>query len=319
MIVADNLTKRYGRTTAIESVNFHVEQGEIVGFLGPNGAGKTTAMRILTGFLPPTNGSAKVAGFDVFENSLEVRKRIGYLPESTPLYTDMRVSSYLDFVASVKGSRGSSKRAHVGKVLELCSLRDVERKVIGKLSKGYRQRVGLAQALLHDPEVLILDEPTIGLDPKQIIEIRDLIRNLGGKQTIILSSHILPEVSMLCNRVIIINKGKIVATDTPPNLTNQMMKTKEIRIRVDGPEDQVTNHISNLPGVLSIRSEKEGDGSESTYQIETEPNIDLRRVVASTIVNGGWGLLELGSKELSLEDIFLELVTEETEEEEKGE
>ncbi len=323
MIEADKLTKYYDKHTAIRDVSFKVEKGEIVGFLGPNGAGKTTTMRILTGFLPPTSGTARVAGYDVLTESLQVRRRIGYLPENVPLYTDMKVTNYLEFVAEVKGVERGNRRHKIGEVMEKCGLAEVRRTLIGALSRGYRQRVGIAQALLNDPEVLILDEPTIGLDPKQIIEIRQLIKALAGQSTIILSTHILPEVSMICHRVIILNNGQVVAVDTPENLTAGLQSSTKLRIRVEGPVDQVGVALTHLPGVLRVVAEDETHPSAcdaqagevaKSFVVESERNCDLRREVSRLIVERGWGLLELRPADMSLEEIFVRLVTKETHE-----
>ncbi len=323
MIEADKLTKYYDKFTAIRDISFKVEKGEIVGFLGPNGAGKTTTMRILTGFLPPSSGTARVAGYDVLTESLQVRRRIGYLPENVPLYTDMKVTNYLEFVAEVKGVERGNRRHKIGEVMDKCGLAEVRRTLIGALSRGYRQRVGIAQALLNDPEVLILDEPTIGLDPKQIIEIRQLIKALAGQSTIILSTHILPEVSMICHRVIIINNGQVVAVDTPENLTAGLQSSTKLRIRVDGPVDQVGVALTHLPGVLRVVAEDEthmpacdaqaGETARS-FVVESERNCDLRREVSRLIVERGWGLLELRPADMSLEEIFVRLVTKEAQE-----
>ncbi|HMC43091.1 MAG TPA: ABC transporter ATP-binding protein, partial [Acidimicrobiales bacterium] len=248
MIEVDNLTKRYGRTTAVDGISFVVKKGEILGFLGPNGAGKTTTMRILTCYLPPTEGTARVAGHDVFEEPLEVKRRVGYIPESPPLYPDMDVETFLDFCAKIKGVAKAQRRARVDAATEKCRVGEVRKTLIGRLSKGYRQRVGLAQAILNDPEVLILDEPTAGLDPKQIIETRELIKGLGGEHTIILSTHILPEVSMTCGRVVIINKGRVVAEDTPENLTHRLQGAATVRLEVRGDESGLEAALGAVPG-----------------------------------------------------------------------
>ncbi|MDE2058741.1 MAG: ATP-binding cassette domain-containing protein [candidate division NC10 bacterium] len=326
MIEADKLTKYYDKHTAIRDVSFTVDKGEIVGFLGPNGAGKTPTMRILTGFLPPNSGTARVAGFDVLTESLQMRRRIGYLPENVPLYTDMKVADYLEFVAEIKGVERANRRRKIGEVMEKCGVAGVRRTLIGALSRGYRQRVGIAQALLNDPEVLILDEPTIGLDPKQIIEIRQLIKALAGQSTIILSTHILPEVSMICHRVIIINNGQIVAVDTPENLTAGLQSSTKLRIRVEGPVNQVGIALTQLPGVLRVVAEDEthlsachlsaeptGETANS-FVVESERNCDLRREVSRLIIERGWGLLELRPADMSLEEIFVRLVTKEAQE-----
>lgn len=311
MIEVENLTKYYGATKAIDNISFHVNKGEILGFLGPNAAGKTTTMRILTCFFPATSGSARVAGFDVFSESLDVRKRIGYLPENVPLYTDMTVSSYLNFVAQVKGVPYRERKESVKRVIDHCGIGKFSHRIIGKLSKGYRQRVGLAQALLNDPEVLILDEPTVGLDPKQIIEIRNLIRDLAGKRTIILSTHILPEVSMTCQRVIIINEGKVVTIDTPENLNKRLKKSTEIQLAIEGPPDSIMQCLRNVNGVLDIRKEDDSEENASRYIVKTDKKMDIRKELSKSIVQNNWGLLEMKSIDLSLEDIFIKLVTKE--------
>lgn len=310
MIEVENLTKYYGNYQALKGITFRVEKGEIFGFLGPNGAGKTTTMRILTCFFPATSGTARVAGFDVFEESLEVRKRVGYLPENVPLYRDMRVVEYLTFAAGIKGLDRQEMRNRVKKVMDECGLIEVSHKLIGELSKGYRQRVGLAQALVNDPEVLILDEPTIGLDPKQIIEIRALIKGLAGKRTIILSTHILPEVSMTCQRVIIINEGRLIAVDTPQNLTSRLQGGERIVLKVDGPSGEVVKGLQGIKGVKKVEKGDGGDGIND-YTVEIERGIEIRREIPAMIVKKGWGLLEMQTQEMSLEDIFIKLVTKE--------
>ena len=314
MIEADKLTKYYEKVAAIEDVSFTVEKGEIVGFLGPNGAGKTTTMRILTGFLPPSSGTARVAGYDILTNSLQVRRRIGYLPEAVPLYTDMKVAAYLEFVAEVKGLERRERRRSVGQIMEKCRIVDVQRMLIGSLSRGYRQRVGIAQALLNNPEVLILDEPTVGLDPQQIIEIRQLIKELSGQSTIILSTHILPEVSMVCQRVIIINDGHIIAVDTPENLTARLQSSAKLLLTVDGPVGQVEEALTQLPGVLRVEPKDESRDATVSFVVESERSRDLRREVSRLIVDRGWGLLELRPADMTLEEIFIRLVTEEHQE-----
>jgi len=310
MIEVEDLTKYYGNYQALKGITFRVEKGEILGFLGPNGAGKTTTMRILTCFFPATSGTARVAGFDVFEEPLEVRKRVGYLPENVPLYRDMRVAEYLTFAGGVKGVDRREMKDRVKKVMDECGLIEVSHKLIGELSKGYRQRVGLAQALVNDPEVLILDEPTIGLDPKQIIEIRWLIKNLAGKRTIILSTHILPEVSMTCQRVIIINEGRLVAVDTPQNLISQLQGGERIVLKVDGPSREVVKGLQGIKGVKKVEGGEGGDGIND-YTVEIEKGMEMRREIPATIVTKGWGLLEMRTQEMSLEDIFIKLVTKE--------
>jgi ABC-2 type transport system ATP-binding protein len=308
MIEVEGLTKVYGNKTAIDNLTFTVQQGEVVGFLGPNGAGKTTTMRVLSCYMPPTSGTARVGGYDIRTQGLEVRRRIGYLPEHVPLYTDLTVTQYLNFVAEAKGLSRLTRRQRVGETIERCLLRDARGRIIGKLSKGYRQRVGLAQALLGDPPILILDEPTIGLDPKQIIEIRSLIRDMQGERTVILSTHILPEVSMVCQRVIIINEGRIVAVDTPESLTRRLQRSTQVLLQIDGPPDQVAGRLREAPGVLQVVM-KDGAGALCRYLVETEKDRDLRRELARVVCGSGWGLLELRPVDMTLEDIFIRLVT----------
>jgi ABC-2 type transport system ATP-binding protein len=310
MIEVQGLTKVYGNKAAVDNLTFSVEQGEVVGFLGPNGAGKTTTMRVLSCFMPPTSGSAKVAGYDIHADSIEVRRRIGYLPEHVPLYTELTVTQYLNFVAEAKAVPRVQRRQKVGEVIERCLLHDVRGRIINTLSKGYRQRVGLAQALLGDPPVLILDEPTIGLDPKQIIEIRNLIRQMQGERTVLLSTHILPEVSVVCQRVIIINEGRIVAVDTPENLTRRLQRSTQVLLQVEGPPDQVTGRLREMAGILRVEM-KDGGGVLGRYVVETEKDCDLRRELAHVVCSSGWGLLELRPVDMSLEDVFIRLVTEE--------
>jgi ABC-2 type transport system ATP-binding protein len=298
--------------TAIEGMSFQVERGEILGFLGPNGAGKTTTMRIITGFMPATEGTVKVDGFDVFENPLEVRRRIGYLPENPPLYTEMTVTGYLRFVAKIKGVPSSNIDNEVLRVMEKVNIADVKDRIISKLSKGYKQRVGIAQSLLNDPPVLILDEPTIGLDPKQIHEVRELIKELAGKHTMVLSTHILPEVEQTCNRVIIIDKGKIVAVDTPHNLRSQGQGGERISLEVEGPANEVAAKVRSVPGVANVKTVDQIDG-RTRFQVESDLKKDVRRELARCIVQNGWGLLDLHASTMSLEDIFIKLTTAETE------
>ncbi len=310
MIEVEGLTKVYGNKTAIDNLTFTVQQGEVVGFLGPNGAGKTTTMRVLSCYMPPTSGTARVGGYDIRTQALDVRRRIGYLPEHVPLYTDLTVTQYLNFVAEAKGLSRLTRRQRVGEAIERCLLQDARGRIIGKLSKGYRQRVGLAQALLGDPPILILDEPTIGLDPKQIIEIRGLIRDMQGERTVILSTHILPEVSMVCQRVIIINEGRIVAVDTPETLTRRLQRSTQVLLQIDGPPEQVTVRLREAPGVLQVVM-KDGAGALRRYLVETDKDRDLRQELARVVCSSGWGLLELRPVDMSLEDIFIRLVTEE--------
>ena len=307
----EHLTKYYGQLAAIKDVHFRVEKGEIMGFLGPNAAGKTTTMRILTCFMPATSGDARVAGCDVFSEPVEARRHIGYLPENVPLYTDMTVRSYLKFMASLKGVSIRKRQNRVNATMEACGLTERRDDIIGHLSKGFRQRVGIAQALVHDPEVLILDEPTVGLDPKQINEIRQLIRGLGGERTIILSTHILPEVAMTCNKVVIIDEGQVVAVDTLENLTSQLMQSNRVRVVVGGPLVEVEACLRRIPGVLSVRSMNRVAEDQCAFDMEADLDTDIRPKTASHIVGKGWDLLEMRSLGMSLEDIFLKLTTKE--------
>jgi ABC-2 type transport system ATP-binding protein len=308
MIEVESLTKRYGRTTAVDGVSFRVERGEILGFLGPNGAGKTTTMRILTCYLPPTEGTARVAGYDVFSQPMEVKRRVGYLPETPPLYPDMSVREYLDFCSRIKGVPAKERRTRVSAAIEKCRVGDVRDKLIAKLSKGYRQRVGLAQAILHNPDVLILDEPTAGLDPKQIIETRELIRSLAGDHTVILSTHILPEVSVTCGRVVIINKGRVVAEDTPDNLTRRLKGAGTIRVEARGEAGSVLEVVRAVPGVLAAHPRGGHDGSV-IVDVEAEAGRDVRAELAWAVVTKGHALLGLQQMGMSLEEIFLHLTT----------
>ena len=308
MIEVENLTKRYGRTTAVDGVSFRVQKGEILGFLGPNGAGKTTTMRILTCYLPPTEGTARVAGYDVFEAPLEVKKRVGYIPETPPLYPDMDVGAFLDFCAKIKGVPAASRAAKIDEAVGKTRIGDVRGKLIGRLSKGYRQRVGLAQAILANPDVLILDEPTAGLDPKQIIETRELIKGLGGDHTIVLSTHILPEVSMTCGRVVIINKGKVVAEDTPQNLTRRLRGAGALRVDVRGDAAAAAEAVRSVRGVVSARARSESPEA-TTLDVEAEAGRDVRADVARAVVSRGLDLLALQQVGMSLEEIFLHLTT----------
>jgi ABC-2 type transport system ATP-binding protein len=307
MIQVDHLTKHYGPVTAIQDVSFSVEKGQIVGFLGPNGAGKSTTMKILSCFMPASGGTARIAGFDVFADSLDVRRRIGYLPESAPLYVDLPVASYLDFVAEIKGVSRSARRGRVAEVMERCFITDVQHRLIGKLSKGYRQRVGLAQALLGDPEVLILDEPTIGLDPKQIAEIRALIRSLAGAHTVILSTHILPEVSMVCDGVIIINRGRIVAQGTESELVQQVFPTARIEVRVAGATGDVGAALSALPAVSRLEPLPARDGA-AAFLVESPRDRDVRPDLVKLVTSRGWTLQELHQVGMSLEEVFIRVV-----------
>jgi len=304
MIEVENLTKRYGRQTAVDGVSFRVHKGEILGFLGPNGAGKTTTMRILTCYLPPTEGTARVAGYDVFEAPLEVKRRVGYIPETPPLYPDMDVQSFLDFCAKIKGVPGKDRKSRIAEAVEKTRIGDVRTTIIGKLSKGYRQRVGLAQAILHNPDVLILDEPTAGLDPKQIIETRALIKALGGEHTVVLSTHILPEVSITCGRVVIINKGRVVAEDTPENLTHRLQGAATVRLEVKGDGPEMESALGAIAGVKTVRHPRPG-----VFEIDAEAGRDVRADVARLVVAKGQDLLALAQAGMSLEEIFLHLTT----------
>jgi ABC-2 type transport system ATP-binding protein len=314
MITVTELTKRYARHTAVDHVSFEVEKGQIVGFLGPNGAGKTTTMRMLTCFLPPTSGSATVAGFDVLEQPFEVKKRIGYLPEMPPLYPEMRTAEYLDFVGRLKGLSGAELDQRVDYVLGRCAVADVRDKLLGKLSKGYRQRVGLAQAIIHNPDVLILDEPTSGLDPKQINETRDLIKSLAGDHTIILSTHILPEVEQTCQSVLIINKGKLVAKDSVNNLQNRARGAESLLVEIAGRSGDVDavsvqRRLEQIPGVSRVVF-KEKRQNRSAFEIESHKDGFVRGDLARAIVESGWDLNELRPAAVSLEEIFLQLTGE---------
>jgi gliding motility-associated transport system ATP-binding protein len=315
MIEVQHLTKRYGRVTAVDDLTFKVERGEILGFLGPNGAGKTTTMRILTGYMPATEGRAMVAGFDVFEQPIEAKRRTGYLPETPPLYPEMTVREYLQFVAriKIKGVSSAERRQRVEDSMRRTRVLDMAARHCGKLSKGYRQRVGLAQSILHNPEVLILDEPTAGLDPKQIIETRQLIKELAGTHTIILSTHILPEVSQTCERVVIINKGRMVAVDTPNNLTAKLRGSETMYVQIDPMGHDASPELGSIPGVTGVTVVDTHDGLIG-YEVTSEAGRDVRRDLARAIVAQNWGLLELRPTRMSLEDIFLSLTTEENNE-----
>jgi len=309
MIQVEGLTKRYGSRLAIDHLTFHADKGEIVGFLGPNGAGKTTTMRILTGYMPASEGKAVVAGYDVFTDSLEARKRVGYLPETVPLYTEMSVWQYLDFMGELRQLPNQDDR--IEEVMESVHMTDRADSLIGNLSKGMRQRVGLAQALLHKPEVLILDEPTIGLDPAQVKDVRELIREIGGERTVMLSTHILSEAQAICNRVLIINKGKILAEDTPDRLRARLSGGDRVGVKVMGDGAGLVEALNKVPGVTGVHAIKDGE-----YEIDAAPGGNIRPEIAKAVVNGGWSLMELKAMGMSLEEIYLELVREEAEEEE---
>jgi gliding motility-associated transport system ATP-binding protein len=309
LIEVQDLTKSYGPVTAVDHISFSVNKGEILGFLGPNGAGKTTTMRILAGFMPATSGTASVAGFDVFTDSLEVRRHIGYLPEAPPVYMDMSVEGYLDFVARIKNVPSEKRRDRVDDAMAKTSLIDRRGELIKRLSRGYKQRVGIAQALVHDPDVIILDEPTVGLDPKQIIEVRHLIKSLAGNHTIILSTHILPEVSMTCDRVVIINKGKVAAIDTPESLASQLKGGLKVRVEAQAPEGQLKEMLSKVGGVKGVQIESARGDGYTIASVESAQGKDVRSEIAAGIVGKGWPLYELRGVNVSLEDIFLELTT----------
>ncbi len=321
MIEVENLTKYYGNIKGIEGITFRIEKGEVVGFLGPNGSGKTTTMRILTCFMPASSGQANVAGYDVFKQSLDVRRHIGYLPENVPLYPEMTVNSYLKYVSKIKGIPRTQRKKRMDAVLDACGLTDMCRRIIGQLSKGYRQRVGLAQALIHDPDVLILDEPTIGLDPKQIVEIRELISEFGKEHTILLSTHILPEASMICGRIIVINDGRIAGcvTLSDGRITSIQLGNEEsttlgdserLYVDVKAPPEDFSAMVSSMPHVMNVQNAGDNKDEYTQYYIDYERNTDIREVLSSTIIHKGWGLLEMWPVEMTLEEVFLKLTAE---------
>lgn len=312
MIEIQNLSKHYGRIKAVNNLNFTIQKGEVLGFLGPNGAGKSTTMNMITGFIPPTDGTVKVNGFDILDNPNEVKKHIGYLPELPPLYMDMTVKDYLDFASDLKQA-GKDKPGRFDDIMDLVKIGDVQNRLIKNLSKGYKQRVGLAQALIGNPDVLILDEPTVGLDPKQIIEIRRLIKSLGEEHTIILSSHILPEVSAVCERVVIINKGEIAAIDSPENLSKGFGPAARISIAVEGEKDAVLACLKGVAGVKSVQLHLEKEDNVSHYIIEAERDSDVRKPLFFALAEKSYPILELKAMDISLEDIFLQLTTDEEE------
>ena len=309
MITVEHLTKRYGTTLAVQDLNFSVEAGEILGFLGPNGAGKTTTMRMLTGYMPPTEGTAIIAGYDVLTDSLAVRQRIGYLPETPPLYRDMTVQGYLHFVASIKGVSAGDRPRRVDWAIERCGLTEHRNVLIRKLSKGFRQRVGIAQAIVHDPPVIILDEPTVGLDPKQIIEVRHLIKSLAGDHTIVLSTHILPEVSMTCNRVVIIQKGRVVATDTIEGLLSRTNNRTQYELKLVGNLEPLQQALGQFPGVQAVDIQSEGDNHKVT--VTTGGETDVGPELTALVVQAGLKLYEMNRRRATLEDVFLQLTTQE--------
>ena len=309
MIQATGLTHYYGPNPAIEDVNFGVNRGEILGFLGPNGAGKTTTMRILTGFMPPTRGKVTLDGYDVVEQSLEVRRRVGYLPETVPLYTDMTVTSYLKYMGTLRGMPSRNIKRRIEEVIDVCRLDDYRSSLIAKLSKGFRQRVGIAQAILHEPDVLVLDEPTIGIDPIQVVETRSLIKNLGNQQTVVLSSHILPEVSMICERVLIIHEGRIVAEDTPANLAERLQGTDLLEVEIGGPPEEVTPAIREIEGVASVRHRSHAN--REVYTVRLLQGAEVRDDISRAVIARGWSLRSMQSVGMTLEEIFLRLTTDE--------
>ncbi len=310
MINVKHLTKRYVNIAAVDDISFNVEEGEIVGLLGPNGAGKTTTMRMITCFMPPTQGIATVAGYDIFNDSINVRQQIGYLPENVPLYPDMRAIEYLMFRAKLKNIPRKERRRRIGLCLEMCGISNVQNQIIGTLSKGYRQRVGLADTLVHSPKILILDEPTIGLDPNQIRQIRQVIKDLGEKHTILLSTHILPEVEMVCGRVIIINKGKIVAMDTPANLMKQLKSTANVVLEIKGDGEKIKNNLSSVNGVRSVIWKEKGDANE--FVVEAMEGKDLREDIFKCIVENNHILRGMKRQTITLEEIFHQITTKET-------
>ncbi len=310
MINVKHLTKRYVNIAAVDDISFNVGEGEIVGLLGPNGAGKTTTMRMITCFMPPTQGIATVAGYDIFNDSIRVRQQIGYLPENVPLYPDMRTIEYLMFRAKLKNIPRKERKRRIGFCLEMCGISDVQNQIIGTLSKGYRQRVGLADALIHNPKILILDEPTIGLDPNQIRQIRRVIKDLGEKHTILLSTHILPEVEMVCGRVIIINKGKIVAMDTPGNLMKQLKSSANVVLEIKGEGEKIKDNLSSVNGVRSVVWKEKGDANE--FVVEAMEGKDLREDIFKCIVENNHILREMKRQTITLEEIFHQITTKET-------
>src|SRR5581483_10590219 len=308
MIEVERLTKYYGPTLAVSDVSFEVQRGEVLGFLGRNGAGKTTTMRVITGYIPPSEGKVRVAGFDVSEDPLEAKRHTGYLPELPPVYPDMAVREYLEFVGRIKGVARRDLKRRVDEVSARCAIQDVGHRQIGKLSKGYRQRVGLAQALMHNPDVLILDEPTAGLDPKQIIETRELIKNLAGQHTVVLSTHILPEAAKTCQRVVVINAGKVVAVGAPDELTRRLQGYETILLTVEGPAAEVMDKLQRVSGVNWVEPRDSSDG-RVTFEVHSEKGKDVRAELARAVVESRWSLFELKTSGMSLEDIFLKLTT----------
>ena len=311
MIELENVTKYYGDFPAVTDISFRVERGEVLGFLGPNGAGKTTTMKIVTGFIPPSSGKVTIAGYDVVSDSLEARKHIGYLPETVPLYTDMSVEEYLTFMGTIRGMERKKLNSRISDVIEVCRLEEYQSSHISKLSKGFRQRVGIAQAILHEPDVLILDEPTIGIDPIQIIETRQLIKDLAGDHTVIISTHILPEVSMLCQRVIIIHEGEIVAVDKPDNLGTRLRGSERVELELNAPVKEATKAIESLEDVVSVSTTDSEKDNSTCLLIDTVTGSNARANIASTVVNKGWDLLTIKPIGMTLEEIFVSLTTNE--------
>ena len=312
MIELEQVTKYYGSFPAITDISFSVEQGEVLGFLGPNGAGKSTTMKIVTGYMPPSSGSVTVAGYDIVSESLSARRHIGYLPETVPLYTEMTVEDYLEFMGRIRGMSRKWMQERVPEAIDICRLGDYRSSLIGKLSKGFRQRVGIAQSILHDPDILIMDEPTIGIDPIQVVETRQLIKDLGGEHTLIVSTHILPEVSMICERVIIIHEGQIVAIDRPDNLASRLRGVERIELEVRGRRSAVETAIKGVDGVLEVETlpAAEENGA-STYRVDARHGVDVRAQIAAAVVRNNCDLLRLEAQGMTLEEIFLRLTTEE--------
>ena len=310
MIEVKDLTKYYANFPAVENLTFEVRKGEILGFLGPNGAGKTTTMRIITGFMPPTSGTATVAGYDVVAKSREARKYIGYLPETVPLYSDMTVEGYLRFMGTLRGMNPRRIKVRIGDVIGSCHLEDYRKTIIGKLSKGFRQRVGVAQAILHEPQVLVLDEPTIGIDPIQVVETRNMIKELGRDHTIIISTHILPEVSMVCKRVLIIHEGQIMAEDSPKNLAERLQGVERVQLEIRGPRPEVSKALRGVRGVIKVSHVEESE-ERNVYDVEAKRGLDLRSTMSKLVISNGWGLLSIQLVGMSLEEIFLKLTTDE--------
>ena len=311
MIEVNGVTKYFGNFPAITDISFRVEPGEIVGFLGPNGAGKSTTMKIITAFMPPTEGSASVAGYDVTNQSLEARRHIGYLPETVPLYTEMTVREYLDYMGRIRGMDKDRIRVRIDDVVEICHLEDYYTSIIGKLSKGFRQRVGIAQAIIHEPDVLVLDEPTIGIDPIQVVETRQLIKDLGGEHTLIVSTHILPEVSQICERVIVIHEGQIVAIDEPNNLARRLLGRERVDLQVKGPQQDVIAALREVEGVQTVERFDIQRGVLPQYRVESESGVEIRAALARRVIEADWELHRLQAVTMSLEEIFLKLTTEE--------